>query len=93
MPPAARIFDASNHPGFIAGPGVLNVWIGGRPAAVKGHYHICLLPPMSGPHSPSDLVGGSQTVLIGNRRAIRVDDKAGCGAVITKGARNVIIGG
>ncbi len=93
MPPAARIFDPTSHPGFILGPGLLNVFIGGRPAAVRGHIHICLLPPKAGPHSPSSLIGGSKTVLIGGRPAARVRDKAGCGAVITKGVRNVLIGG
>ena len=93
MPPAARVFDPTNHPGFILGPGVLNVLIAGRPAATQGHSHICLLPPLAGPHSPSALAGGSSTVLIGGRSAMRMGDRAGCQAVITRGARNVIIGG
>ena len=92
MPAAARIFDPTNHPGFILG-GVINVLIGGRPGATQGHPHICLLPPKAGPHSPSALVGGSKTVLIGGKAAMRQGDKAGCQAVITKGAPTVIIGG
>lgn len=92
MPAAARMFDPTNHPGIIFG-GVLNVFIGRRPAATQGHKHICLLPPTAGPHSPSALTGGSTTVLIGGKSAMRIGDRAGCQAVITKGAPNVIIGG
>ena len=95
MPPAARVGDPTNHPGVIGGPGVRTVLIGSRPAAVAGIgvIHICFLPPNAGPHAPSTLKGGSGTVLIGGRPAARVRDMAGCGAVITNGARNVIIGG
>ena len=93
MPPAARMGDATNHPGTISGPGVPSVLIGGQPAAVVGTPHICALPPTAGPHSPTPITNGSMTVRIGGRAAARLGDKAACGAMIIKGARNVLIGG
>jgi uncharacterized Zn-binding protein involved in type VI secretion len=93
MPPAARVWEPTNHPGMIGGPGVPSVLIGGRPAAVVGMTHICALPPNAGPHPPTPLVTGSVTVLIGGRAAVRLGDMAACGAMITRGARNVLIGG
>ena len=93
MPAAARVGDASGHPGVIAGPGVTNVLIGGKPAAVVGDKHTCALPPNAGPHPPSPLAKGSKSVLIGGRPAVRVGDTAGCGAPIVAGAPNVLIGG
>jgi len=93
MPAAARVGDATGHPGIIAGPGVTTVLIGGKPAAVVGDNHTCALPPNAGPHPPSPLVKGSKTVLIGGKPAARVGDSAGCGAVIVAGAKDVLIGG
>ncbi len=93
MPMAARVGDPTNHPGTIAGPGLVTVLIGGRPAARAGDLHACSMPPNSGPHPPTTIVAGSTTVLIGGRMAARVGDTAGCGAAITTGATSVIIGG
>jgi uncharacterized Zn-binding protein involved in type VI secretion len=96
MPPAARVGDPTGHPGAIAGPGVVTVLIGGKPAAVAGRAgdkHTCALPSPAGPHPPTLLVEGSATVLIGGRPAARVGDLAGCGAPIVAGALNVLIGG
>ena len=93
MPPAARVQEPTNHPGTIGGPGVTSVLIAGRPAAVAGDTHICALPPDAGPHSPNPLVGGSGTVYVGGRAAMRKGDKAACGALIVSGAPTVIIGG
>jgi uncharacterized Zn-binding protein involved in type VI secretion len=93
MPPAARVGDATGHPGAISGPGVPTVLIGGLPAATFGTPHACAMPPLAGPHPPSTIVKGSATVLIGNQLAARVGDVSGCGAPIVKGALTVLIGG
>ena len=90
MPAAARIGDPTNHPGVISGPGVTNVAIEGRPAAVQSDSHVCASP--SG-HPPSPMAKGSGTVLIGGRSACRVSDSAGCGAQVLIGALKVVIGG
>lgn len=93
MPPAARVTDASAHPGMITGPGVPNVLIGGLPAAVLGDLHTCAMPPLAGPHPPTPLVKGSVTVLIGGRPAVRLGDMSGCGAPVVMGHPTVLIGG
>ena len=93
MPPAARVTDASAHPGMITGPGVANVLVGGLPAAVLGDLHTCAMPPLAGPHPPTPLVKGSVTVLIGGRPAVRLGDMSGCGAPIVMGHPTVLIGG
>jgi uncharacterized Zn-binding protein involved in type VI secretion len=93
MPPAARVGDATGHPGSITGPGVSTVLFGSMPAAVVGDMHACALPPLAGPHPPSPFPSGSGTVLVNQRPALRVGDKAGCGAPIVVGAFSVLIGG
>lgn len=93
MPPAARLLDPTGHPGFIAGPCVWTVFIGGLPAAVMGDQHVCTMPPPTGPHPPSPMPKGSATVLIGGRPALRVGDLSGCGAPVVGGAFTVLIGG
>ena len=93
MPPAARITDATAHPGMISGPGVPNVLIGGLPAAVMGDMHACAMPPVTGPHPPTPIAKGSVTVLIGGRPAARMGDMSGCGAPIVTGLPTVMIGG
>ena len=93
MPPAARVTDPTGHPGLIAGPGVVNVLIGGLPAAVLGDQHACTMPPAAGPHPPTPIATGSFTVLIAGRPAARVGDVSGCGAPIVSGCFTVIIGG
>jgi uncharacterized Zn-binding protein involved in type VI secretion len=85
--------EPTSHPGTEAGPGVPNVLITGRPAAVAGDTHVCALPPTAGPHPPNPFVGGSASVLIGGRPALRLGDLAACGASIVNGAGNVLIGG
>ena len=92
MPPAARVGDATAHPGAVAGPGVATVIISGLPAAVQGDIHACAMPPLAGPHPPNPFPMGSLTVLIGARPALRVGDVAACGAPIVSGAPTVIIG-
>ena len=93
MPPAARINDPTGHPGVITGPGMPTVLIGGRPAAVVGDVHTCMMPPPAGPHPPAPFAKGSATVLIGGRPALRMGDLSTCGSPILVGAFNVLIGG
>ena len=93
MPFAARITDATPHPGMVSGPGVPTVTIGGLIAAAAGDTHTCAFPPPAGPHPPSPFAMGSTTVTIGGRPALRVGDVSGCGAPIITGAVTVNIGG
>jgi uncharacterized Zn-binding protein involved in type VI secretion len=93
MPAAARLFDPTNHPGVLTGPGVPNVLINGRAAMCLGDMHACTMPPLAGPHPPNPVVKGSATVLIGGRPAARTGDLTGCGASIVGGSFNVLIGG
>lgn len=93
MPPAARQFELTSHPGIISGPGAPTVLINGLPAARITDDHICLLPPLAGPHPPNKIVSGSGTVLIAGQPAARTNDWTGCGAQIITGSLNVLIGG
>jgi uncharacterized Zn-binding protein involved in type VI secretion len=93
MPAAARVTDATAHPGMVSGPGVPTVLIGGLPAAVVGDMHTCAMPPLAGPHPPTPFPKGSLTVFIGGRPALRQGDVSGCGAPIITGAFTVLIGG
>ena len=90
MPSAARVTDISTHGGTIVGPGVPNVLIGGKPAAVAADQHVCAIPP---PHpSATPFPVGSMTVLIGGKPALRVTDVCGCGAMAAIGEPTVQIG-
>ncbi|MFE7619376.1 PAAR domain-containing protein [Streptomyces sp. NPDC057496] len=103
MPPAARTGDSTVHGGLIGTPppgavAVATVLIGGRPAAVAGSLHVCVIPPHAalGPGNvvlpnPAAAVGGQ--VLIGGLPAARMRDSTSCGAQIITGAMNVLIGG
>jgi len=99
MFPAARIGDMHVCPmatpavvpiphvgGPITGPGVLNVLIGGQPAAVTGDMATCAGPPDS-------IIKGSSSVLIGNRPAARLGDVTAHGGSIVAGCPTVLIGG
>lgn len=92
MPAAARVLDATSHPGTIAGPGAPSVLINGQPAARVGDLHACALPPLAGPHPPTPIARGSATVLIAGQPAARMGDVTGCGATIVVGSPNVLIG-
>ncbi len=93
MPPAARMFDKTSHPGMIV-QGSPDVLIQNLPVARVGDKHVCMLPPTAGPHPPSTIAKGSATVLINNLPAARQMDSAGCGAQILPGPAlvTVIIG-
>lgn len=92
MPLAARVTDATSHPGIIAGPGAPTVLINGLPAARVGDLHACTLAPPAGPHPPNPLAAGSTSVFIAGMPAARQGDATGCGATILAGASNVLIG-
>ncbi|MEV7444896.1 PAAR domain-containing protein [Streptomyces sp. NPDC056257] len=104
MPAAARTGDPTNHGGRIATPppgaaaSVATVLIGGRPAAVVGSLHVCVVPPHAalGPGNvvmPNPAALATGTVLIGGLPAARARDQTSCGAMILTGAMNVLIGG
>jgi uncharacterized Zn-binding protein involved in type VI secretion len=50
------------------------------------------MPPVTGPHPPTPIVAGSATVFIAGQPAARLGDPNGCGATITAGCPNVLIG-
>ncbi len=93
MGEAARIGDASNHPGVLAGAGAATVVIAGLPAARLGDPHACAFPAPAGPHPSNAISKGSTTVKIGGQWAARKGDLTACGAQIISGAPNVRIGG
>lgn len=92
MPAAARVGDTSNHGGTITGPGVANVLIGGKPAAVAGDLHACTLPPNAHQPTVSPFPSGSGTVFIGGRPAVRTSDACACGGMAAVGEPTVMIG-
>lgn len=91
MPAAARMGDATNHPGIIS-KGSPDVRINFLPAARVTDVHTCALPPAAGPHPPNAILKGSTTVLINKLPAARQNDPTGCGATIVTGSMNVQIG-
>lgn len=93
MPPAARVGDISTHGGTIVGPGAATVLVGGRPAAVVGDLHVCVLPPSGHQPTVSLFPTGSATVFVAGRPALRRGDTSLCGAAAAVGAPTVIIGG
>lgn len=103
MPPAARTGDSTVHGGVIGTPppgavAVATVLIGGRPAAVTGSLHVCVVPPHAalGPGNvimPNPAAATTGVVLIGGLPAARMRDTTSCGAAILTGALNVLIGG
>ena len=92
MPAAACVGDLSTHGGTITGPGSPTVLIGGKPAAVVGDLHACVLPPSGHQPTVSPFPMGSATVLIAGRPALRVGDACLCGASAAVGCPTVIIG-
>ena len=74
MPPAARVTRSDDHPGFVAGPGMPTVLIGGLPAAVGRRPAHVPDAAAAGPHPAAPFPKGSVTVLIGGRPALRMGD-------------------
>lgn len=95
MAVAARVGDATGHPGVIGPPlGVPTVFIGGQPAATVGTPHTCTMPPPAGPHGMTPIAQGSATVFIEGRPAARVGDVTACGSpIVGPGCPTVLIGG
>ena len=92
MPAAARLLELTSHPGLLV-QGSPNVLINGLAAARVTDQHVCLLPPVAGPHPPNPIAKGSATVLINGLPAARQADATGCGATIVGGSPTVFIGG
>jgi uncharacterized Zn-binding protein involved in type VI secretion len=92
MPAAVCVGDLSNHGGTIIGPGVATVLICGKPAAVVGDMHVCVLPPQGHQPTSSAFPSGSTTVLIGGLPALRTTDSCICGAMAAVGQPTVQIG-
>jgi uncharacterized Zn-binding protein involved in type VI secretion len=91
MAAVARVGDISTHGGTIIGPGSPTVMIGGRPGAVAGDLHVCVLPPSGHQPTVSPFPTGSPTVLFGGRPALRTTDACVCGAMPVIGAPTVNI--
>ena len=70
MPPSAKVTDITIHGGTIAGPGVTNVIIAGKPAAVATDMHVCVPPPITHQPTVSPFPIGSFTVFIGGKPAL-----------------------
>lgn len=98
MPQAARVGDMHSCPlsnpgsgnphtgGPVMPPGIMNVLIEGKPAAIVGNMCTCAGPP--------DTISlGSKTVLINGQGAARVGDTTAHGGQISAGAGSVLIGG
>jgi uncharacterized Zn-binding protein involved in type VI secretion len=96
--PAARVSDMHICPmvtpglppiphigGPILPPGVVNVIIGGLPAATVGAMATCVGPIDS-------IIMGSVKVLIGNKPAARMGDCCAHGGTIAAGCPTVLIG-
>lgn len=100
MPPAARLGDKTSHGGSIGTPppavavAVATVLIEGKPAAVVGSLHVCVVPKdaVLGPlNVVKPRVGGQ--VRIGGVPAARLGDTTTCDATVITGAFTVHIGG
>ena len=92
--PAARVGDLHTCPlatpvphvgGPILPPGVINVLIGGLPAATILNMCVCVGPP-------DMIIKGSTGVFIGGRPAARMGDNTVHGGVIMSGCLTVLIG-
>ncbi|MFE9746781.1 PAAR domain-containing protein [Saccharothrix saharensis] len=100
MPPAARLGDKTSHGGSIGTPPaavaavVATVLIEGKPAAVGGSLHVCVVPKdaVMGPLNVVKPRLGGQ-VRIGGVVATRVGDTTTCDANVLSGALTVHIGG
>jgi len=66
--------------------------IAGKPAAVAGDMHVCVLPPSGHQPTVSPFPAGSATVMIGGRPALRTTDACACGAMAAVGQPTVQIG-
>ena len=76
--------------GAIVGPGSINVFVNGRPAA---RAHLDMTMCAKHPQTMLPIATGSSTVFINTQPAARVGDTIACSAVITAGADAIFIGG
>ncbi|MBM7774854.1 putative Zn-binding protein involved in type VI secretion [Actinokineospora baliensis] len=96
---AARLGDKTSHGGTVGPPPpmaaarVATVLIEGKPAAVIGSTHVCVIPPHIALGPANVIQPRLGRVLIGGLVAARVGDKTACGANIVSGALTVRIGG
>lgn len=87
MPPGARAGDPMAHGGSITN-GSPNVLTNGIPAAIAGVSQApCSIHPGS-----QVVTKGSGTVFINNQPAARAGDVLSCGAAVSAGSPDVIIG-
>lgn len=81
MASLARVGDPTTHGGTISGPGVPNVTIGGKTAAVMGDMHTCpQVYPGGAPHGATPFPTGNPKILIGGKPALTTDCFAVCTA-------------
>ncbi|WP_202302732.1 PAAR domain-containing protein [Dryocola clanedunensis] len=85
MQNAGRLGDPISHGGSITS-GSGNVTINNIPAAMVSSAASCSI------HGGSSVASGSGTVFINNNPAARVGDTTGCGASISSGSGDVLIG-
>ncbi|GAA4525381.1 PAAR domain-containing protein [Amycolatopsis samaneae] len=86
--------------GALQGAGMPTVLIEGRPAAVvgPGTMNGCNVPPQHRLLGPANVILpgpeiATRRVLVGGRPIAAVGDKTACKAVVSGGARTVLIGG
>ena len=92
MPKASRLGDIFKHGPIVTGAlitGSPNVFINSRPAATT---IISVGPCAKEKGLPMPVATGSSTVVINNQKAARIGDKLICGAKLTTGSSDVIIG-
>jgi uncharacterized Zn-binding protein involved in type VI secretion len=93
---AARVGDQTSHGTPLAGPGSVNVLIGGKPAwRAASDFHVCPLVDVLKPHVGGVVAVGSLTVLINSLPAARQGDQvveAGAPNPIALGELTVLIG-
>ena len=93
MPKASRLGDIFKHGPFPTGAlatGSFNVLINNRPAALT----VASIGPCAREKGiPQLAASGSSTVKINGRSAVRIGDKMSCGAKLSTGSGNVIVGG
>jgi len=83
----ARLGDTSDHGGRII-TGATRTFINGAPAARKGDLHSC---PIEG-HGITAIETGSERTFIEGQSTARIGDSVGCGAIITSGSPDTLVG-
>lgn len=86
MPGAARKNDTISHGGEIT-EGSENVFANGRQVARVGDAVFCE------EHGAQTITSGSSSVFANGNGVARIGDDVSCGATITSGSSNVIVGG